>query len=108
MSKKGRSRKNKWGKVCGVYIQIGENHFVRTKEIIAIIHWNSSDDSVKLESPLQIPPLEKGKDVPWRSLVITENGTYVSPFSPKTLEKRIQNAKFFLEYSQIFLFQSWF
>jgi len=95
MWKKARSRKNKWGKVCGVYIQIGENLFVRTKEIIAIIHWNSSEDPIKLESPLQKSPLEKGKHVPWRALVITENGTYGSPFSPKTLEKRIQNAKFF-------------
>lgn len=64
-------------------------------EIIAIIHWNSSEDPIKLESPLQKSPLEKGKHVPWRALVITENGTYGSPFSPKTLEKRIQNAKFF-------------
>ncbi|WP_147535984.1 extracellular matrix regulator RemB [Bacillus marasmi] len=73
-----------------MYLHVGEEITVHTKEIIAIIDKHSIRSSPLMEKFIQqrkdqIINLTKGN---YKSVVITSNKVYFSPFSSGTLKKR--------------------
>jgi predicted Ser/Thr protein kinase len=79
-----------------MYVHIGEAIMLRTSDIIAIIDKNSFE----LPKKKQIAVEQAGAstnflDNGYKSVIVTENKFYLSPFSSGTLKKRI-----FENYSQ--------
>jgi extracellular matrix regulatory protein B len=75
-----------------MYLHVGEDILVKTKEIVAIIDKDSMKSSTDMEEFVghqkeQVLNLSKG---PYKSVVITFNKIYYSPFSSGTLKKRSQ------------------
>lgn len=75
-----------------MYLHVGEDILVKTKEIVAIIDKDSMKSSTDMEEFVghqkeHVSNLSKG---PYKSVVITFNKIYYSPFSSGTLKKRSQ------------------
>ena len=75
-----------------MYLHVGEDTLVNTKEIIAIIDKEIMKTSTDMEEFVShqmehVLNLSKG---PYKSVVITFNKIYYSPFSSGTLKKRSQ------------------
>ena len=75
-----------------MYLHVGEDILVNTKEIVAIIDKDSMKSSPNMEvfvnhQKEQISNLSKG---PFKSVVITFDKIYYSPLSSGTLKKRSQ------------------
>ena len=75
-----------------MYLHVGEDILVSTKEIVAIIDKTSMKSSTNMEEfmnhhKMRILNLSKG---PFKSVVITFDKIYYSPFSSGTLKKRSQ------------------
>ncbi|MEI5908407.1 extracellular matrix/biofilm biosynthesis regulator RemA family protein [Bacillus spongiae] len=73
-----------------MYIHVGEDVMVRTNEIIAVIDKATVQSSEEMQLFLrkqknQLQELGKG---PYKSLVVTYNGIYLSPLASGTLKKR--------------------
>lgn len=73
-----------------MYIHIGEDLTVRLKDIIAIVDRQSSDSSLLIEDffkkhEAKVNNLAKKS---FKSVVITENQIFLSPYSSSTLKKR--------------------
>ena len=73
-----------------MYLHIGEDTLVRTKEIIAIIDKESANFSTIIDEFLthrehEVVNLSKKK---YKSIVFTENQIYYSPLAAGTLKKR--------------------
>lgn len=75
-----------------MYLHVGEDILVRTKEIVAILDKESMKSSEYMEEFMnhridRVSNLSKG---PFKSVVITFDKVYYSPFSSGTLKKRSQ------------------
>jgi len=75
-----------------MYLHVGEDVSIRTKDIIAIIDKESMNSSPFMDIFIQnqqeqVFNLAKG---PYKSVVITLDKIYFSPFSSGTLKKRSQ------------------
>jgi hypothetical protein len=75
-----------------MYLHVGEDTLVSTKEIVAIIDKTSMKSTTNMDEfinhhKMQILNLSKG---PFKSVVITFDKIYYSPFSSGTLKKRSQ------------------
>lgn len=75
-----------------MYLHVGEEVSIRTKDIIAIIDKESMNSSPFMDIFIQnqqeqVFNLAKG---PYKSVVITLDKIYFSPFSSGTLKKRSQ------------------
>jgi hypothetical protein len=73
-----------------MYIHIGEDLTVRLKDIIAIVDRQSSDSSLLIEDFLKKheAKLNNLAKKSFKSVVITENQIFLSPYSSSTLKKR--------------------
>lgn len=73
-----------------MYIHIGEDLNVRLKDVVAILDKESGDSSLMAEEFLKqqegnVINLAKNS---FKSIVITNDHVYLSPFASKTLKKR--------------------
>ncbi|KAB7707636.1 DUF370 domain-containing protein [Bacillus aerolatus] len=73
-----------------MYVQISETAILRTNEIIAIIDQNSTDLSEKnAANKVHKDSLALLANGGYKSVVVTGDHFYLSPFSSHTLKKRI-------------------
>ena|GEM_PF-4056176 len=70
-----------------MYVLINEDQMIRVNDIIAIIHWNQNESPQRDKSNSDDQVFQG----PFKSLVITEQGTYPSPYLPQTLVRRMKN-----------------
>ncbi|MCU9613491.1 DUF370 domain-containing protein [Caldibacillus lycopersici] len=74
-----------------MYISIGENLVIRSSDIIAIIDKSAWDYNMEINhfssNNLDNALLKRN----YKSVIITNDNTFLSPFSPNTLKKRIQS-----------------
>jgi extracellular matrix regulatory protein B len=75
-----------------MYLHVGEDILVKTRDIVAIIDKDSMKSSAYMEEFMnhqkeRVSNLSKG---PFKSVVITFDKIYYSPFSAGTLKKRSQ------------------
>lgn len=73
-----------------MYIHIGEDLTIRSRDIIAIVDKQSGDSSLLNEEFLKrhkgnLNNLAKGS---FKSIIITKDQVYLSPYSSSTLKKR--------------------
>ncbi|MDP4108310.1 MAG: DUF370 domain-containing protein [Bacillota bacterium] len=73
-----------------MYIHIGEEHTIRVRDIIAIVDKQSGDSSLLNEKFLKrhkvnLNNLTKSS---FKSIIITKDHVYLSPYSSSTLKKR--------------------
>lgn len=73
-----------------MYVHVGEEVLVRSKEIIAVINKDSYDTTSEMEEIQQLYgnklfDVAKGS---YKSIIVTENKVYLSPFASGTILKR--------------------
>jgi extracellular matrix regulatory protein B len=75
-----------------MYIHIGEEILVRSKDIIAILDKDSVHSSQNIQEFLQHneKQTENLSKNPFKSIVITKEKVYLSPLASATLKKRTQ------------------
>jgi extracellular matrix regulatory protein B len=75
-----------------MYIHIGEEILVRSKDIIAILDKDSVRSSQNIQEFLQhnVKQTENLSKNPFKSIVITKEKVYLSPLASATLKKRSQ------------------
>lgn len=75
-----------------MFIHLGEETIIRTSEVVAIFDYEqlmASEDNQSLVAHL-IKYMDETEKSTIKSLVITDNGLFLSLFSPATLKRRSQ------------------
>lgn len=76
-----------------MYVNIGEDTIIHTREIIAFFDFNGLMTS-EVNQPIVkdiLEQLDENAASAIKSLVVTTNGLFLSPFSPATLNRRMQS-----------------
>lgn len=78
-----------------MFIHLGEDTIIRTSDVIAVFNYErmkENDDNQGLLSDLKNKKvmIQIGKQKT-KSAVFTDDGVYLSPFSPATLKRRSQS-----------------
>ncbi len=75
-----------------MFIHLGEDTIIRASEVIAIYDYAqlmASEINLSLVAHL-IDPMDEEQQKMIKSIVMTDSGLFLSPFSPATLKRRSQ------------------